>query len=155
MPPFVNTTPAAVPPKARELYAKIWLPSAIRVPANVLAPDKPKYAEPFVPLAVKPAPLPPSLMTALMVSSVFVLKFKARLVPPSDRLPLMAAAPPLTALTLTLLFKMSRPPRPLSTSAPSQSCLLYTSDAADDLLCVDLGGRRIIKKKKKKKQKSI
>src|SRR5665809_61203 len=24
-------------------------------------------------------------------------------------------------------------------------CLLYTSDAADDLLCVDLGGRRIIK----------
>src|SRR5450756_3116283 len=29
-------------------------------------------------------------------------------------------------------------------------CLLYTSDAADDLLCVDLGGRRIIKKTKKK-----
>src|SRR5659263_225979 len=26
----------------------------------------------------------------------------------------------------------------------SASCLLYTSDAADDLLCVDLGGRRII-----------
>ena len=24
-------------------------------------------------------------------------------------------------------------------------CLLYTSDAADDLLCVDLGGRRTIK----------
>ena len=30
----------------------------------------------------------------------------------------------------------------------SYTCLLYTSDAADDLLCVDLGGRRIIKKKK-------
>ena len=30
----------------------------------------------------------------------------------------------------------------------STRCLLYTSDAADDLLCVDLGGRRIIKKKK-------
>eukprot|EP00657_Telonema_sp_P-1_P006513 TRINITY_DN25373_c0_g1_i1.p1 TRINITY_DN25373_c0_g1~~TRINITY_DN25373_c0_g1_i1.p1 ORF type:complete len:105 (+),score=47.00 TRINITY_DN25373_c0_g1_i1:133-447(+) len=30
-----------------------------------------------------------------------------------------------------------------------KDCLLYTSDAADDLLCVDLGGRRIIKKKKK------
>src|SRR5659263_764356 len=30
-----------------------------------------------------------------------------------------------------------------------RACLLYTSDAADDLLCVDLGGRRIIKKKKK------
>eukprot|EP00831_Metopus_contortus_P015975 TRINITY_DN1664_c0_g1_i5.p1 TRINITY_DN1664_c0_g1~~TRINITY_DN1664_c0_g1_i5.p1 ORF type:complete len:236 (-),score=19.21 TRINITY_DN1664_c0_g1_i5:1-708(-) len=28
------------------------------------------------------------------------------------------------------------------------TCLLYTSDAADDTPCVDLGGRRIIKKKK-------
>jgi len=27
------------------------------------------------------------------------------------------------------------------------TCLLYTSDAADDMQCVDLGGRRIIKKK--------
>src|SRR5680860_504218 len=25
------------------------------------------------------------------------------------------------------------------------TCLLYTSDAADDLLCVDIGGRRLIK----------
>ena len=30
-------------------------------------------------------------------------------------------------------------------------CLLYTSDAADDLLCVDLGGRPIIKKKNHKR----
>ena len=29
--------------------------------------------------------------------------------------------------------------------APSPVCLLYTSDAADDMKCVDLGGRRIIK----------
>src|SRR5450756_823051 len=34
-----------------------------------------------------------------------------------------------------------------STIATLRNCLLYTSDAADDLLCVDLGGRRIIKKK--------
>ena len=33
-------------------------------------------------------------------------------------------------------------------AAEEGGCLLYTSDAADDLLCVDLGGRRIIKKKK-------
>eukprot|EP00825_Cyclidium_porcatum_P016766 TRINITY_DN19689_c0_g1_i1.p1 TRINITY_DN19689_c0_g1~~TRINITY_DN19689_c0_g1_i1.p1 ORF type:complete len:352 (-),score=55.39 TRINITY_DN19689_c0_g1_i1:51-1106(-) len=33
----------------------------------------------------------------------------------------------------------------------SKGCLLYTSDAADDMQCVDLGGRRIIKKKKKMK----
>ena len=31
------------------------------------------------------------------------------------------------------------------------SCLLYTSDAADERSSVDLGGRRIIKKKKKEK----
>src|SRR5450756_846566 len=36
-----------------------------------------------------------------------------------------------------------------------QVCLLYTSDAADDLLCVDLGGRRIIKKKKKQAQQHV
>ncbi|WP_460366021.1 hypothetical protein, partial [Staphylococcus aureus] len=33
-------------------------------------------------------------------------------------------------------------------------CLLYTSDAADDSLRVDLGGRRIIKKKIFFKQKT-
>ena len=33
------------------------------------------------------------------------------------------------------------------TAVPLSDCLLYTSDAADDLLCVDLGGRRIIKTK--------
>ena len=32
--------------------------------------------------------------------------------------------------------------------ARSLSCLLYTSDAADERSSVDLGGRRIIKKKK-------
>ena len=36
---------------------------------------------------------------------------------------------------------------PFSGCSPTSTCLLYTSDAADDLLCVDLGGRRIIKKK--------
>src|SRR5664280_1415506 len=33
------------------------------------------------------------------------------------------------------------------------TCLLYTSDAADEEDSVDLGGRRIIKKKKKNKKK--
>eukprot|EP00831_Metopus_contortus_P026829 TRINITY_DN22715_c0_g1_i3.p2 TRINITY_DN22715_c0_g1~~TRINITY_DN22715_c0_g1_i3.p2 ORF type:complete len:131 (-),score=26.32 TRINITY_DN22715_c0_g1_i3:39-431(-) len=35
-------------------------------------------------------------------------------------------------------------------SARLYDCLLYTSDAADDTPCVDLGGRRIIKKKNTK-----
>ena len=37
--------------------------------------------------------------------------------------------------------------KPVITKA--KNCLLYTSDAADDMQCVDLGGRRIIKKKKR------
>src|SRR5665213_4470089 len=41
-------------------------------------------------------------------------------------------------------------PTPDELRALLRDCLLYTSDAADDLLCVDLGGRRIIKKKKYK-----
>ncbi len=36
----------------------------------------------------------------------------------------------------------------VETLQPPVGCLLYTSDAADDLIGVDLGGGRIIKKKK-------
>ena len=39
-------------------------------------------------------------------------------------------------------------------NAETYTCLLYTSDAADDMQCVDLGGRRIIKKKFFFKQKT-
>src|SRR5665811_2223575 len=45
------------------------------------------------------------------------------------------------------------PADPLPPRHPAAACLLYTSDAADDLTRVDLGGRRIIKKKKKNKKK--
>ena len=68
-----------------------------------------------------------------------VYKRQALAVPTSSmkvgvNLPSLSRSPSL----LQLSFKLSR------------VCLLYTSDAADDLLCVDLGGRRIIKKKKYK-----
>ena len=42
------------------------------------------------------------------------------------------------------LWKLSRQ------TIDNRLCLLYTSDAADDMQCVDLGGRRIIKKMAKK-----
>src|SRR5665213_2868409 len=42
-----------------------------------------------------------------------------------------------TSRGMTFLFLVSA-------AALLSPCLLYTSDAADDLLCVDLGGRRII-----------
>eukprot|EP00658_Telonema_sp_P-2_P018541 TRINITY_DN17277_c0_g1_i6.p1 TRINITY_DN17277_c0_g1~~TRINITY_DN17277_c0_g1_i6.p1 ORF type:complete len:170 (-),score=51.27 TRINITY_DN17277_c0_g1_i6:67-576(-) len=41
-------------------------------------------------------------------------------------------------------------PTPFATAHCRTTCLLYTSDAADEEDSVDLGGRRIIKKKKKK-----
>src|SRR5680860_1857661 len=54
------------------------------------------------------------------------------------------------AVRVTLLDVGNRGMFP-RTEALLYSCLLYTSDAADDLLCVDLGGRRLIKKKIHKK----
>ena len=39
-------------------------------------------------------------------------------------------------------------------STSETSCLLYTSDAADERSSVDLGGRRIIKKTKREKKKN-
>ena len=45
----------------------------------------------------------------------------------------------------------NQPARARFGDGQGQACLLYTSDAADDLLCVDLGGRRILKKKKRTK----
>src|SRR5665648_1275550 len=46
---------------------------------------------------------------------------------------------------------VTKPFRPRELVARVRSCLLYTSDAADEEDSVDLGGRRIIKKKKKTK----
>ncbi len=45
-------------------------------------------------------------------------------------------------------FGISRAQMPMVAQAMLLGCSLYTSDAADDTPCVDLGGRRIIKKKK-------
>ena len=39
--------------------------------------------------------------------------------------------------------------------AKAEGCLLYTSDAADDLPCVDTGGRRISKKKKQQSSSDL
>ena len=43
---------------------------------------------------------------------------------------------------------------PDSPGIQGEACLLYTSDAADDLPCVDLGGRPILKKKNNKKKQT-
>src|SRR5450756_2108432 len=67
------------------------------------------------------------------------LRRAPRPAPPAGRV-LARAEHPGLPLFATRKYHKSR-------SRPN-SCLLYTSDAADDLLCVDLGGRRIIKKKK-------
>src|SRR5665811_2600249 len=60
--------------------------------------------------------------------------------------------PPLYYWTAALCAKLFSPLLPLHDGARLASgfytCLLYTSDAADDLTRVDLGGRRIMEKKK-------
>eukprot|EP00658_Telonema_sp_P-2_P054703 TRINITY_DN43517_c0_g1_i3.p1 TRINITY_DN43517_c0_g1~~TRINITY_DN43517_c0_g1_i3.p1 ORF type:complete len:103 (+),score=17.16 TRINITY_DN43517_c0_g1_i3:170-478(+) len=48
---------------------------------------------------------------------------------------------------------LRRRTRPTTNQGRPETCLLYTSDAADEEDSVDLGGRRIIKKKKKRKNK--
>src|SRR5450756_1861953 len=42
--------------------------------------------------------------------------------------------------SISITLRVFHMPRPGTFNDPV--CLLYTSDAADDLLCVDLGGRR-------------
>src|SRR5664279_6633987 len=54
----------------------------------------------------------------------------------------------IAALLASLLICLTAAPA-LAQSVPLPTCLLYTSDAADEEDSVDLGGRRIIKKKKK------
>ena len=51
-----------------------------------------------------------------------------------------------TALATEMRFQLAAPPQEAGDRA--STCLLYTSDAADERSSVDLGGRRIIKKKK-------
>src|SRR5665213_3905716 len=66
----------------------------------------------------------------------------SKIVEPFETLP-----PPtqLTRISMWLFFFKTVLKISLTASsfvASNSSCLLYTSDAADDLLCVDLGGRR-------------
>ena len=46
-----------------------------------------------------------------------------------------------------IVMRLTRPISPIATIGTPMTCLLYTSDAADERSSVDLGGRRIIKKK--------
>ena len=63
----------------------------------------------------------------------------------------LGAADGLVSPGFSVLAGSSSPTVPINRWKVRQinPCLLYTSDAADDSLRVDLGGRRIIKKKKK------
>eukprot|EP00658_Telonema_sp_P-2_P059627 TRINITY_DN48747_c0_g1_i1.p1 TRINITY_DN48747_c0_g1~~TRINITY_DN48747_c0_g1_i1.p1 ORF type:complete len:122 (-),score=20.82 TRINITY_DN48747_c0_g1_i1:27-392(-) len=89
-------------------------------------------------------PLPPgschcSLFLSLLHSPLLLHQLPHAL----HLLPLLLHLPPPSPL-----------PRPCSLCC-SYSCLLYTSDAADEEDSVDLGGRRIIKKKKRKRKREM
>src|SRR5450756_1150668 len=47
-----------------------------------------------------------------------------------------------TAVNLLIALALGWSLRARARTGKMMACLLYTSDAADDLLCVDLGGRR-------------
>src|SRR5680860_890637 len=73
---------------------------------------------------------------------------------PDDLSAMMSISPALAELNFERFQDWEPPTSPdparpavLAFNGDTYICLLYTSDAADDLLCVDLGGRRIIKKK--------
>src|SRR5450756_1235093 len=97
------------------------------------------------PLARMATPLPthpyPATTTTLPATFMLVVR----------RMPSQADCPVPKRLSKRCLHRPSLTPMtgndslPAWASARSRVCLLYTSDAADDLLCVDLGGRRIIK----------
>ena len=79
----------------------------------------------------------------------------------SARIAVEEAAPPVSVATwLPKKYLSSKMPRGLARYfwvvtreiVDSWSCLLYTSDAADERSSVDLGGRRIIKKKNQEKK---
>src|SRR5450756_2830016 len=69
---------------------------------------------------------------------------------PPVALPKMAAVAPVKKCGTRfgmMIGRCSACRRNMHRTPATSDCLLYTSDAADDQLCVDLGGRRIIKKK--------
>src|SRR5450756_2690234 len=70
------------------------------------------------------------LLALLLVSGVLVVRFLSQM-----RTQELAATRALAERTRALSGLW------LSIQSYDQACLLYTSDAADDLLCVDLGGR--------------
>ena len=70
---------------------------------------------------------------------------------PEDTAMLTSATMSLNPLFLRhdLMIELGRLEMAMQDMRGTDTCLLYTSDAADERSSVDLGGRRIIKKKKK------
>ena len=65
---------------------------------------------------------------------------------------LLQSAPAMEGLELSSKVSTSKA---YEVGGRDATCLLYTSDAADERSSVDLGGRRIIKKKKNKNTRGL
>ena len=73
-----------------------------------------------------------------------------------DRIDILVTTPA-KLLSLFKIRMISRPDKLLSHVkfvVLDEACLLYTSDTADDMQCVDLGGRRIIKKQHSRRDRN-
>src|SRR5450756_2399012 len=84
--------------------------------------------------SMRPLSDPGTLGRLAPVAGVAISAVVLGLLPPtsSSNWPMLAASGVLTAILITVALRVPWVRLP--------ACLLYTSDAADDLLCVDLGG---------------
>src|SRR5450756_920713 len=95
-----------------------------------------------VTLAATPAPEVASVIVPFNVKVAGGATANARAPCVPEYVAVTTTEPLLLAATIPLPLTVATEVVDDSHEASDVTCLLYTSDAADDLLCVDLGGRR-------------
>src|SRR5450756_146115 len=133
----VRASPHWVPPAAATSWRRLLPPSAMnRSPAESNASAPGPFRNPAD--ACPPSPPDPDVPTSLP-ATVDILSMV------SDTPHWVFVATGISSTRESHVSAMYRSPAGSNATACGwfSDCLLYTSDAADDLLCVDLGGRRI------------
>src|SRR5450756_408196 len=126
-------------PRPRHLRGDDPMLGAVH-PRRVGLQERPDQAQ------VQRSPPPPAF--ALVIAGAALPAARRTRRPPRRPWPTRAAQP----IALQKNARRSPHPRFQPLVRQQEPLSLIHIDAADDLLCVDLGGRRIIKKKKKKKK---
>jgi len=136
--------------RARGISDQRVLDAFLRVPRHEFVPEL--YRD----RAYEDHPLPIGDGQTISQPYIVAIMLQALELKPTDRvLEVGTGSGYVTALLAELTAQVYSVERHPALAADAQrvlatlgyTCLLYTSDAADDMQCVDLGGRRIIKKK--------